>query len=405
MWTRAWVVLVLVLCPWMLVPTAGIDSTTSQEIADASASFSLELLQTVLCGQSGNVLVSPVSVSVLLSMLQQGALERSRDELSAVLHLSPNSARDGYGHIARSLRKQKTSSLVLEFANKIYLQHGFEMVPEYKQTLIKDFLSDIETTNFLKPEEAAFQVNSWVSNVTHNRVNSLIVPDALSAQTQLLLVNGIYLKGVWLTPFRIEQTAEKSFSPSPGVEITVPIMHHTGKFRAGDDPSLGAKWVELPFDDEEFSMVLVLPHERHCLEKLVSQMKPQHLSNMLGTRGTKQVSLALPRFKLSTQMSLVPTLMKLGLTDVFTINSDLGGITMRDETLSVSDIVQKAELEVNEKGGTASAATGILVATLSLTVNPDELEFNANHPFLAIVVHRVNSVPLFAGRVSDPSLS
>ena len=61
-------------------------------------------------------------------------------------------------------------------------------------------------------------------------------------------MNGIYLKGVWLTPFRTEDTAEKKFSPRPGVEITVPIMHHTGKFRAGDDPTLGAKWVELPFD-------------------------------------------------------------------------------------------------------------------------------------------------------------
>jgi serpin B len=59
---------------------------------------------------------------------------------------------------------------------------------------------------------------------------------------------------------------------------------------------------------EEFSMVLVLPNEKHGLDKLVCQMKPQHLSNMLGTRGTKQVSLALPRFKLTTQMSLVPTL-------------------------------------------------------------------------------------------------
>jgi hypothetical protein len=59
---------------------------------------------------------------------------------------------------------------------------------------------------------------------------------------------------------------------------------------------------------EEFSMVLVLPNEKHGLDKLVCHMKPQHLSNMLGTRGTKQVSLALPRFKLTTQMSLVPTL-------------------------------------------------------------------------------------------------
>jgi serine protease inhibitor len=79
-------------------------------------------------------------------------------------------------HNAALFQKRKTTSLVLEFANKIYLEHGFELVPEYKQTLIKDFLSDIEATNFLKPEQAASQINSWMSNVTHNRVNSLIMP-------------------------------------------------------------------------------------------------------------------------------------------------------------------------------------------------------------------------------------
>lgn len=60
--------------------------------------------QAVLGVQSGNVVVSPVSVSVLLSMLQQGAMERSRDELSAVLHMSPHDAREGYGYIARSIK-------------------------------------------------------------------------------------------------------------------------------------------------------------------------------------------------------------------------------------------------------------------------------------------------------------
>ncbi|KDR09404.1 Serpin I2 [Zootermopsis nevadensis] len=406
MWTRAWMVPIVALCPWVLAPpTAGIDSATSQEIADASTSFSLELLQAIVRRQAGNVLVSPVSVSILLAMLQQGSRGRSRDQLNAVLHAVPDRALEGYGHIVRSLKKQKTSSLVLEFGNKIYLKSDFELMPEYKQMLVRDFLSDIETTDFLKPVEAAKQINSWVSNVTHNRISSILDPDAISARTQLVLVNVIFLKGVWLTPFRTENTAERSFSPRPGVEIKVPIMHHTGKFRAGDDPSLGAKWVELPFDGEEFSMVLVLPNEKHGLDRLVSQMKPQHLSNMLGTRGTKQVYLALPRFKLTTQMSLVPTLKELGLTDVFTTNSNLGGITTQEGALTVSDIVHKAELEVNEKGGTASAATAILVATLSLVVNPDELQFNANHPFLAIIVHRVNSVPLFAGRVSDPSIS
>ena len=77
------------------------------------------------------------------------------------------------------------TSLVLEFANKMYLQYGFELVPEYKQTLMKDFLSDIETTNFLKPQEAAYQINSWISNVTHNRVDSLIVAGTIMSLSRV----------------------------------------------------------------------------------------------------------------------------------------------------------------------------------------------------------------------------
>jgi serine protease inhibitor len=70
---------------------------------------------------------------------------------------------------------------VLEFGNKIYLKSGFELVPEYKQTLVRDFLSDIETTDFRKPVEAAAQINSWVSNVTHNRVSAILDPGRIAA--------------------------------------------------------------------------------------------------------------------------------------------------------------------------------------------------------------------------------
>jgi len=61
-------------------------------------------MQALVRGQAGNVLVSPVSVSILLAMLQQGSLGRSRDQLSAVLHVPPDRAREGYGHIVRSLK-------------------------------------------------------------------------------------------------------------------------------------------------------------------------------------------------------------------------------------------------------------------------------------------------------------
>jgi serine protease inhibitor len=63
----------------------------------------------------------------------------------------------------------------------MYLESGIELVPEYKQTLIRDFLSDIEITDFLKPEEAAKGINSWVSHVTHNRIPSILDSGKITA--------------------------------------------------------------------------------------------------------------------------------------------------------------------------------------------------------------------------------
>ena len=121
------------------------------------------------------------------------------------------------------------------------------------------------------------------TGMPHTKVNvDFIITDAISAQTHLLLVNGIYLKGVWLTPFRTEDTAEKTFSPRPGVEIRVPIMHHTGKFRAGDDPTLGAKWVELPFDVSSKTLNINITRS-HTTTSLLPNLVTQKIGNIRTT--------------------------------------------------------------------------------------------------------------------------
>ncbi|KAJ4451817.1 hypothetical protein ANN_03291 [Periplaneta americana] len=178
-----------------------------------------------------------------ISLPPQPALTRWKTWLDAVNYYAK--------YYCKIMEKRKTNSLVLEFGNKVYAKSDFEVAPEYKQILIRDFLSDVETADFLHPVQSASQINSWVANITHNRIPTILKPSDISERTQMVLVNGIFLKGVWLTPFREENTSEKTFSPNPGVEIKVPMMHQTGKFRAGDDPNLGAKWVELPFDTDD----------------------------------------------------------------------------------------------------------------------------------------------------------
>lgn len=373
----------------------------SKRIADASSVFSVNLLKTVLNQSEGNVIISPLSISTLLAILQQGARNNSNLQLEEVLHTSQDEAREGYGNIVQSLKMRKSKSS-LEFGNSVFLNSDFELLPKYKEILRQSFLANIEPTNFKRTQDAAKQINRWVSQVTKNRIPDLISPDLISPRTQMVLANAIYFKGVWLRTFSVNKTFMGQFNPKADVEVMVPIMHQVGRFRAGEDNNLGAKWVELPFDGDEFSMVLVLPSQKHGLDELVKRLTSQDLNNMFNTRTTKQVILNIPRFKLSSSTSLVPALQTLGVTDVFNAKSNLAGISSSKGSLMVSDIIHKAEIEVNEEGSTASAATGILVNTLSLTSYLDDLPFFADHPFLAIIVDRVNSVPLFTGRISNP---
>ena len=65
---------------------------------------------------------------------------------------------------------------MLEFGNKVYLSSEYEVAPLYKQMLLRDFGSDIELSDFVRAEDAARQINSWVSNVTHYRITALLTP-------------------------------------------------------------------------------------------------------------------------------------------------------------------------------------------------------------------------------------
>ncbi|KAK7871254.1 hypothetical protein R5R35_007542 [Gryllus longicercus] len=373
----------------------------SKRIAESSSVFSVELIRTVLGQSGGNTVVSPLSVSAMLAMVAQGAGGNSSAQLEHALRASAQELRDGYNVIVHSLKNRKTKS-ALEFGNSVFVSNELQVMPKFKEELYKSFLASIEPTNFKAPEQAARRINRWVAQATRDRIPDLIHPAAIRPRTEMVLANAIFFRGVWLRTFNVNKTYSAPFSPTPSTRVKAPFMHQIGRFRGGEDPTLGAKWVELPFDGEEFSMVLVLPSERHGLDALLTRMTSQHLTNMLNTRTSKQVILNLPRFRLVSAISLVSALQAMGITDIFNAKSDLSGITTNSQALLVSDIIHKAQIEVNEEGSSASAASAVLVNTLSLNSFMDDLPFMADHPFLAIILDRVNSLPLFAGRVSNP---
>ena len=116
------------------------------------------------------------------------------------------------------------------------------------------------------------------------------------------------------------------------------------------------------------------------------------------------VHLEIPKFKIESTIRLVPILKDLGMTDMFNGSAaNFSGI-FEGRRLVVSNAIQKAFIEVDEVGTTATAATAFLFQTRGGPRPPPPMEFIADHPFLFFLRDLQTGLTLFQGRVVDPTL-
>lgn len=371
-------------------------------VAEAVTRFSLDVARDILLRSPGNAVVSPVGVANLLSLLQQGAdpLSETGTQLEAGLYLTQDASRRGVPRVLQNAVTKRNSKSVLENANAMFVNEQWTLKRPFLQLAQRDYGMNVTSLDFKQPDAAVAAINKWSSDATHSRIPALLSPGAVSPRTTLVLASAMYFRGVWKYMFDASKNVQKTFSTSPSRNATVFMMQQLGDFRVGELADLDAQWLELPFDGDHFSLLLVLPNRRHGLNDVLQRLAPKHIAGMLTDAPTRRALVTLPRFTLSTDASLSRTLKHLGMKGLFARDAKLRGVS--DNTLSVSDVVHKAEMKVDEQGATASAASAVLVNTLSLISFTEDMKFFVDHPFLAIIVDRSSKVPMFISRVAEP---
>ncbi|XP_021929958.1 alaserpin-like isoform X2 [Zootermopsis nevadensis] len=383
------------------------NTAISKQSADAVDNFSVNLFKAVFNNNGGNAVVSPVSVSTLLAIIQQGSGGNTLAQLTQVLYLNQEQSKETYGQLTRNL-KDSSGNATLEFANAAFVEEGYPIKPEFSRVMVQDFQSSVLTAQFSEPVEAAAEINSWVANHTHDKIQELISPKSLDSSTRLVLVNAIFFKGFWKTLFWKNRTTNDAFFTKPYTSKLVPTMHLETKLLTGDLEDLDARWLQLPFEGDQYYLLIILPNKIDGVDSVVNSITGSEFSDLLDnldSRGwNRTVVLSLPKFKLETTLQLIPTLKEIGLTDIFSPGANLSGIS--GESLYVSEVVQKAEIEVDEEGATAVAATAVIGAhPTAVIANPPPVVFTVDHPFLAFLVEEHDKIPLFASRVIDPTTS
>ncbi|KAJ3644596.1 hypothetical protein Zmor_022317 [Zophobas morio] len=378
-----------------------ISANNADEFTKANNQFASTVYKEIAKNEKQNFLVSPFSAETILALTHAGAKGQTAQELQSAIHLPEDNKKieEGVKTLLPALKGH--DAYTLQTANKMYIRNNFEIKPEFRKVATEAFFADSETIDFKKNVKAAETMNKWVEKQTENKIQNLISPDVVNNKTRLILINALYLKANWSSPFYLSYTRKIDFYKSASDVVKVDAMTNIygQTFLFFECHHLNAKFLELPFKGGEASMTIILPNDKDGLSKLENDLEralvPHNLTH-------EMVEVQIPKFKIESKIDLKEILRNLGVVTVFTdFQADLSGIAGEPGDLVVNKVIQKSFIDVNEEGVEAAAATFSLVAIPDSAYDDKPKEFFADHPFIFYI--KAKGVIIFVGRVTDPS--
>lgn len=386
-----------------LVPAAGAAAVQHPRASAAVAAAATNDLGFDLQRRAGagNVALSPWSAWSALTMPYAGARGQTRAQMVRVLHAGAFASRAGTAQrsLARALRRSaQASGARLESANALWGERTSAFRTPFLDLLAHDYGAPLEREDFKGDFEGARgRINGWVADHTAGHITDLFPPGSITDLTRLVLANALYFKASWAAPFAPEDTRDATFH-APGRDVQAPTMSGSAAYPYARVGKLDA--ISLPYKGKRLSMLILLP-ETGALRSAEQSLTAARLRRIAHALKPAEVDLSMPRFRVTTELSLNDALSGLGMPRAFSDRAQFGGISSA-EPLHIQAVVHKGWIEVGEKGTEAAAATGISVGATS-AVSPPPKRVAVDRPFLFAVRDDTTGAVLFSGRVEDPT--
>ena len=356
--------------------------------------FAFNLLRAVNKTEgSNNVLLSPLSATLALATLNNGAGGATRDELQAAL---------GYGDVStesmnRSLKEVQETLLaaetpVVESVNSVWAdKRTVNLLPAFIDAGRLYYDAAVFNEDFRNPATLGM-VNAWCAEKTHNKIPKLL--DALIGD--IYIINALYLNAKWHTMFDTSLTKQETFTGSNGQSQNVPMMNAAQSFMAAREEKFDI--IEMDYKDCNLAMAVILPRKGVSLTSVIAGLDADSWSKLLGKMYLHLVTLKIPRVEMEFNRKLNADLEEVGIQSLFD-NPDLFLIDAVNPPKNVN-VVQKNVIEINEEGTEAASATYVEM-WVSAGIFPPSLEFHADRPFLFIIHEKTTGVILYTGKVEQ----
>ncbi|HVP10975.1 MAG TPA: serpin family protein [Phycisphaerae bacterium] len=392
---------ILVLVPPLYADQGSPPSKPDPKLVDGNTQFALDLYAQLRSGDD-NMFFSPLSLSTALAMTYGGARGDTAKEMKQALHFDLESAQlhPAMAGLLGGLEAPKEKApYQLNIANALWVEQSYGLLPDFVKLCQDNYQAVARPVDFKTAAEAQRKIiNDWVEERTSGKIKDLLPAGTVAADTRLVLTNAIYFKGNWKEQFDRARTREAPFTLTNGKTVVAPMMGQKCHVGYMEQPDLQV--VEMPYNGDALSMVILLPRKVDGLADLERTLNAQALGGWIGKLRAQELYVGLPRFTMTASYQLNPKLQALGMRDAFSQTAaDFSGMSGKRD-LFISAVVHKAFVDVNEEGTEAAAATGVGAAARSMPPS-----FRADHPFIFLIRDTRSGGILFLGRVMNPKAS
>lgn len=327
-----------------------------------------------------NVVASPYSAGVALSMLAEGAEGQTEVEFDNALN--------GCLFMAESLGG--SDSVTVKSANSIWISDNFSVRNRFVAHMEEDFKADVEVMDFANP--ATLQsMNNWCSDNTDGKIAK--IKDSLSPNNVMILANALYFKAPWDSPFNPKATQDDTFHGSSG-DSEVKMMHRKGAYEYMEYQ--GCQMIKLPYLDSDYAMYVVLPPAGMDPDAVMPYIGESVFNMAMSMLKPEQVRFSMPKVRLETSMNLNKALGKMGVVTAFSGAADFKEISVSGP-LVLDEVAQKCYIDITESGTEAAAVTSAAISLTSVRPQENVKTMTVDRPYIFFIADSQNI--LFVGKI------
>jgi serpin B len=350
-----------------------------------------------------NLLISPLSVSMALSMTLNGAAGSTKTGMETTLGFAGQqiSTINDYNKLLAGQLQSIDEQVTFNIANSIWYRNTFSVLPAFLTTNQNYYNAEVSALDFNSPS-AVNTINNWVNTKTNSAIPTII--DNITSDQVMFLINALYFKGSWTNSFDATKTSDKDFYKEDlsVVKCKMMLQENNNLCFVNDSLSL----VELPYGQGNFVMTIMLPGTGKTTPDLIAAFNASNWKKWNDAKVSSKVQIYLPRFKMTyetSKMGLIDLLSTMGMADAF--NSNIANFTGINANggLYISSVKHKTMIDVNEEGTVAAAVTSVGIATTTISLPPQIIYINVNKPFLFVISEKSTGAILFTGRIMDPT--